>query len=127
MNTMTKRLIAASIDFLIPAALQGTAFIVILFRSVGEPISLKPLLVTTAITSILFLGKDSVRGRSLGKGVFKLRVVSESDQKSASPAVLFARNLTIPLWPLEIIALIKSGGEKRLGDYLFRTTVNSEE
>jgi uncharacterized RDD family membrane protein YckC len=71
---------------------------------------------------LLYFFKDSFDGRSIAKRVTKLQVVDNRTGKTASVGQCFVRNLTILIWPLEvIITLFRS--DRRLGDFIARTRV----
>ena len=73
------------------------------------------------ILSIYFL-KDSYRGRSIGKRMIGLQVVSRKTGEPASSLLCFIRNLVIPIWPLEVLISIFSPS-RRLGDLIANTKV----
>lgn len=63
----------------------------------------------------IYLGKDSINGRSLAKRITKLQVVENSTGQVASPLRCLIRNLFIIIWPIEVIsAMINT--ERRIGD-----------
>jgi uncharacterized RDD family membrane protein YckC len=68
----------------------------------------------------LYFNKDIYLGRSIAKRFLKLQVVDVKTGMPANPLRCLVRNLTIAVWPIEVImALINS--ERRLGDYLAGT------
>lgn len=68
----------------------------------------------------LYFNKDIYGGRSIGKRIMKLQVVEANSGKPASELRCFVRNLTIILWPLEIIVSLFSN-DRRLGDFIAGT------
>lgn len=72
----------------------------------------------------LYFNKDCFLGRSPAKRILKLQVVNVSTNKPVNPVRCLIRNLTIFLWPIEVIfALINN--ERRLGDFIAGTKLTS--
>lgn len=70
----------------------------------------------------LYFLKDSFDGRSIAKRVTKLQVVNNTTGKAASLMRCFIRNLTIVIWPLEVLITLFSS-HRRLGDFIAGTRV----
>jgi len=70
----------------------------------------------------IYLNKDIFRGRSIGKRIFRTEVVDIKSNSVASPIKCLIRNLTIVIWPIEIIALIYNP-TRRIGDLLANTRI----
>ena len=69
--------------------------------------------------SFIYFSKDSFGGISPGKWIMGVMVrENESDEKTPSFGKLFIRNLSIVIWPVEVIALILNSNKRRLGDIL---------
>ena len=64
--------------------------------------------------------KDVVNGRSIGKRIMKLKVISVSGGK---PNIwrLILRNITFIIWPIEAILLLNN--RKKIGDRIAKTDV----
>lgn len=77
--------------------------------------------VFTIIASLYFL-KDSIGARSPAKRLTNLQVISQRSQLPASPLQCFIRNMTIIIWPIEVLVTLFSS-TKRLGDHLAGTYV----
>ena len=97
-------------------------------QSIFQPES---LILSIFIWFIVYLNKDIINGRSPAKRILKLQVVDIKTNNPASPIKCFIRNLTTPLWILEVLITIFSP-ERRIGDLLVGTKVelytqNSEE
>lgn len=72
----------------------------------------------------LYFNKDIYMGRSIAKRALKLQVVDIRTNKPANPLKCFVRNLTIILWPIEVVvALINN--ERRIGDFIAGTKLTS--
>lgn len=71
---------------------------------------------------VLYFLKDSFNGRSIAKRVTKLQVVDIRTGNSASVGKCFIRNLTVIIWPIEVIIILFSP-HRRLGDFIAGTKV----
>jgi uncharacterized RDD family membrane protein YckC len=71
---------------------------------------------------VVYFNKDWFAGQSLAKRVMGQRVVDVRTGLPASRGRCFIRNLTIPLWPLEVVVTLFSPS-RRLGDWLAQTKV----
>jgi len=86
-----------------------------------------------AFLNSLFFCKDIFGGQSIGKRIFKLRVINskintDGDKVNVlalSSFRLILRNLFVYMWPIEIILLVYQ--DKRLGDVIIQTKVVSFE
>ncbi|MFM7022710.1 MAG: RDD family protein [Flavobacteriales bacterium] len=66
---------------------------------------------------VLYFSKDSIGGVSFGKWVMGIMVRDEKNpEKTPSYGRLFARNLSILIWPAELIIMIVNKDKRRLGD-----------
>lgn len=73
---------------------------------------------------ILYLLKDIVYGRSIGKWTIGLEVRdSNNNEKKPNIIKLIVRNLFIFLWPIEILMILFSKDNRRIGDKLANTEV----
>jgi uncharacterized RDD family membrane protein YckC len=70
----------------------------------------------------IIVNKDIYLGRSLGKRITSLQVVSNKTGKLANPIQCVIRNLFLFFWPLEGLILFFSP-ERRLGDIVAGTKV----
>lgn len=71
---------------------------------------------------ILYLCKDIVGGRSVGKRVFGLAVLEDAGQPPNSGKRVF-RNVFTFLWPAELLSLLFSRSKRKIGDRLMHTDV----
>jgi len=73
---------------------------------------------------ILFLFKDSIKGASLGKRVFKISI-RDKEKPDLIPNIfkLALRNVLAFIWPVEVILLFLMKRDQRLGDLLANTIV----
>lgn len=70
----------------------------------------------------LYFFKDSFGARSIAKRVTKLQVVDNRTGKAASVMQCFLRNLTIVIWPVEVLITFFNS-QRRLGDFIAGTRV----
>lgn len=70
----------------------------------------------------LYLCKDSINGRSVGKLVTKMQVVNNATGEVASPFRCLIRNIFCIIWPIEVIFVVINP-ERRLGDIVAGTKV----
>ncbi|WP_283641733.1 RDD family protein [Croceibacter atlanticus] len=70
----------------------------------------------------IYLCKDCIRGRSIAKRALKLQIINYTSGSIASPIRCVVRNLTIAIWPIEVLFTLINP-ERRLGDYLAGTAV----
>jgi len=85
------------------------------------PVEDSPLLFYAGTFVIsLYFNKDSVFGRSIGKRILGLQVIDIRSGKPATPIQCLIRNLTILIWPVEVIFAI-ANTRRRLGDFIART------
>lgn len=68
----------------------------------------------------LYFNKDIYLGRSIAKRMLKLQIVDIKTNQPANPLKCFVRNLTIILWPIEVIAALINN-ERRIGDFIAGT------
>ena len=73
----------------------------------------------------LFLCKDLINGKSIGKRIVNLRIVGNL-QSEVSPIRLILRNMFFFIWPVELIFCLINP-EKKLGDIVFGTKVVLDE
>lgn len=72
----------------------------------------------------VYFNKDILHGRSLGKRVIKLQVTDNKTGVAASPLQCFVRNMTIFLWPIEVLITLFSPA-RRLGDFIAGTRISA--
>jgi len=71
---------------------------------------------------IIYFLKDNYRGKSIGKRLMGYQVVNARTNENAGSLRCFVRNLSIPLWPLEVLISLFSP-IRRFGDLLAGTKV----
>ena len=110
-------------------AFLGFLFIGILFFVFGKPdkdsISLNSTIFIFILSLLFFsiyFNKDGIGGKSPAKRILGLRVIDVKTNKVANPIQCVIRNLTIILWPIEVIFSVINV-ERRIGDYIAGTKV----
>lgn len=68
----------------------------------------------------LYFNKDIFLGRSIAKRILGFQVVNHRTGLAAGPLRCLVRNLTIMLWPIEVIAALVNSN-RRIGDYIAGT------
>lgn len=76
---------------------------------------------------LLYLLKDSIGGASLGKRIVGLRVLREGTEGRSSFGRLLLRNLFMFLWPIELLLVVLSKRQLKLGDCFAGTAVYKKE
>ena len=99
------------------------AFIVFFILTVSLNImkidALEHTLLVSCIGAVIFMFKD-ISGQSLGKRLFKLKIVNK-DGQCPPKYILVLRNMLMILWAVDVIIILVAG--KKLCDYIFRTGV----
>ncbi len=70
----------------------------------------------------LYFNKDMIQGKSIAKRALKQEVVDIKTGEVASALKCFVRNLTIAIWPIEVIVVLISPA-RRIGDFIAGTRV----
>jgi len=145
--TGSKRFISAAIDYIVMIVISmivSTPLMIVFFTSFGtifpqgsdysDPsvmfesfqevmgTMMKYQMITLIVTYLYFLCKDIFGGRSIGKRSQNLQLVMKKDGGPVSYARMVLRNLTIIIWPVEIIMVLVNP-KQRLGDMMCGTTV----
>lgn len=71
----------------------------------------------------VYFNKDIFNGRSPAKRMLKMQVIDIKTGQAASPLKCLIRNLTIPIWPIEIIFVLINP-KRRLGDFIAATRID---
>lgn len=126
LRALPRRILSAILDLISLAVSFMILSIVKEFASTPEGIHNIKIATATVLFS-LFLNKDIFNGKSIGKYIVGLKVVSFKTGDPASPIQCMIRNLFILIWPIEAVMLFFSP-EMRIGDFLAgtRVEVNTE-
>lgn len=113
--------IASIISFPVMATLGFSAM-----TAGHEPVTLSfmsnPVLLVYLLGLALYIVKDSFKGRSIAKRLFKLQVVENKTGAVASPLRCLVRNLFCIFWPIEFIVTLVDPS-RRIGDLVAGTKV----
>ena len=127
----TKRVYAGLIDFVITCIIQIILMGIFIFRpllgAVENIISFNIMARQLIITycSILYLIiRDIFWKKSIGKKIFKLKIIDRNNGDEASIIKRILRNLSWVLGPVDILVFIIT--RERLGDKIFGTNVIEE-
>jgi uncharacterized RDD family membrane protein YckC len=71
---------------------------------------------------VMYFNKDFFNGRSPAKRLLKIQVVNNKTDEVAGPLKCLLRNLTIAIWPIEVIFVLFNP-QRRLGDYIAGTRI----
>lgn len=74
----------------------------------------------------IYFNKDIFNGRSPAKRILKLQVIDVKTNEVASPLKCLVRNLSIILWPIEVIFVIINP-RSRIGDKIAGTRIDYVE
>lgn len=126
----SKRLVSMFLDHVIMTFVAVAGFIPGIIYSIISSVNDSPTIgngmgafVYVGMIGIaLYLCKDSFDGRSAAKRILKLQVIDNKTGLAASPLKCFVRNLTLIIWPLEVI-MILANPSKRIGDRISGTHV----
>lgn len=127
---MKQRILAILIDHIIGTTISLIIFMAFNWESIINPIDsnfMRPFEsfnLVLALGMIYYLLKDTYQGRSLGKRVLRI-AVRDIENTSIIPGSLrlIIRNITIFLWPIELLLLILM--RRRVGDMIARTQVTN--
>ena len=126
LSSKTIRIFAGLIDYVFLFSLNGS----FLFFVLNKTLELTPLeigfkiILLFPIMFIVYCFKDSICGISPGKYMVGIAVRDKNNYRE-TPGIshLFLRNITLLLWPFEILVLIFSKKKQRLGDIIAKTIV----
>jgi uncharacterized RDD family membrane protein YckC len=93
-----------------------------------EPSSIKMgnMFFLVALGFSAYFNKDIFNGRSPAKRILKMQVIDNKTHQVASPVKCLVRNLTIPIWPIEVI-FVFIDPKRRLGDKIAGTRIEYVE
>jgi uncharacterized RDD family membrane protein YckC len=93
-----------------------------------EPSSIKMgnMFFLVALGFSAYFNKDIFNGRSPAKRILKMQVIDNKTDQVASPLKCLVRNLTIPIWPIELI-FVFIDPKRRLGDKIAGTRIEYVE
>ncbi|MCO6360470.1 RDD family protein [Roseivirga pacifica] len=109
------------LDHLIMCFIIVPPLILMILIVKSEPFDIKPIeTFAFYIMMLVYLNKDFLNGKSISKRILGLRVIDLKTGESASDFKCFLRNMTIPIWPIEVFVSLFSP-TRRLGDVIANT------
>ena len=117
--TFQDRLKSMIVDFSI-MCVTSIPFVLLIFIFKLENVLAFQVFVISLLSS-LFICKDLVGEKSIGKRVVNLKIICV-DQSRVSPFKLILRNIFSFIWPIEIVMCLINP-ERKLGDIVFKTKV----
>lgn len=108
--------------FFIPLIVQNISGALTVSHTATQPSFDGPLLFVAMFGFAIYLCKDIIHGRSIGKRVTNTQVVDNKTGLSATPLQTLARNITCIIWPVEVIITLINP-ERRLGDRIAGTRI----
>ena len=73
-----------------------------------------------------YFNKDAIKGKSPAKRIFGLMVLNNKTNEIASPIKSFLRNITLFIWPIEVVFSLFSP-QRRIGDFIAGTKVIKDD
>jgi len=121
----SKRIGAFFVDFIITAIIMEIPFmILVMYPTIkGQQPSdvILRTLISTLIAFLYLVLRDLPKNGSIGKRIFKLKIIDSKTKEAATLNQRFLRNIPLLLNWIEIITFVCSG--KRIGDRLAKTDV----
>ena len=121
-----KRIVAGIIDIFIAAMIQSILMFILIIKPIqihqidSSSIILRNSIIT--IISMLYLIiRDNLGDKSIGKKIFRLKIINLASNEKANFSSRLLRNITWLLGPIEIIYFLLSGN--RIGDRIANTKV----
>jgi uncharacterized RDD family membrane protein YckC len=121
----SKRIGAFFVDFIITAIIMDIPFMILVILPLvkGQQPSdvILRTLISTLIAWLYLILRDLPKNGSIGKRIFKLKIIDSKTNEAATLKQRFLRNIPLLLNWIEIITFVCSG--KRIGDRLAKTDV----
>jgi hypothetical protein len=76
----------------------------------------------SVVLIFIYLSKDFFRAKSIAKRLIGLQVIDQKTNLPASRLKCFIRNITVVIWPIEVVVTLGST-HRKLGDVLANTRV----
>lgn len=104
----------------------STGIIIILFVVFGLT-NVIAIIIGATVAAILFLLKD-ITGRSVGKRIFKLKIIDRMDKTATIPVKkLILRNILLGLWMVDGFMLYENRAKYKIMDKVLGLDVVTEE
>jgi uncharacterized RDD family membrane protein YckC len=123
-----KRIYAGVVDFVITCVIQMVLMVIFILKpllnndvaSISFNVLTRQLVITCCSTLYLVV-KDIIGKKSIGKRIFKLKIVSKNTNAESPIIKRFLRNTTWLLGPIDILVYLIN--KERLGDKIAGTRV----
>lgn len=120
-NARTLRPSSMFLDHMIMTGITFIPSMVIMFMGINTNYNIHNLPFTTVL--FIYMNKDVVGGKSIGKRLQGYKVVKRGTTEIASSLRCYLRNIVIPLlWPMEVL-ITYFNPTRRLGDLIAGTEV----
>ncbi len=91
-------------------------------KSLNTTSSIDWTLIIMYLAMSLYFNKDVFQGKSIAKRIVKQQIIDIKTNEVASPIKCLIRNITIPIWIIEVIVVLYSPS-RRIGDFIAGTKV----
>jgi uncharacterized RDD family membrane protein YckC len=108
--------------FFIPLMVQNISGALTVSHTPTQPEFDGPFLFFALLGFAIYLCKDIIHGRSIGKRVTNTQVVDNKTGHPATPLQTLIRNITCIIWPVEVIIILVNP-ERRIGDRIAGTRI----
>lgn len=99
----------------------GCLIVNMFFKSV-----VSPYVIVWVLFVVYLLFKDSFKGMSVGRKLFRVQVRKESNGLPATAFQCFVRNLFLVIWFIEVFVWYFNPTSQRIGDYVAKTIVKGK-
>jgi uncharacterized RDD family membrane protein YckC len=127
-SSRKRRILAFMIDHFVMTCLMISVVFLALGPNFGNESDVSSMTTTMLLVMLpgflLYLGKDSIKGISIGRWITGIMVRDEHNPTEI-PSVgrLLIRNVLLAIWPIEFLVLATSDQKQRLGDRAAKTIV----
>jgi uncharacterized RDD family membrane protein YckC len=126
-NSRVHRISSMLLDHFIMCFIIVPPLIIVSLIFKSEPFEKSPIeTFAFYLMMLVYLNKDFVKGKSIAKRILGLKVIDRQTGEAANSFKCFLRNMTIPIWPLEVFISLFSPS-RRLGDLIANTRVEISE
>ena len=128
--TTGQRLKSMLIDHLLMTLIIATGFLLLLLLLIvlkvdlnsTDPLNQKLIIGIFLLMFSMYFNKDIINGQSPSKKILNHQIIDNKTGRPATPIQCVTRNLTLFIWPIEIIVTIINP-TRRLGDFISNTKV----
>lgn len=124
-NLLIRRCIAFALDELIcMAPFSAIVLLILALTGADRHMTVALIIVGSVLMMTVLICKDVLRP-SIGKRIMRLelRTADGSEKAELTTGRLICRNLTIGLWLIEVIVMLRTSGEQRMMDKVYGVSV----